>query len=153
MQKLSDDDNLNAMKSVHQSQLSNLVETWILIRPIQDDEVFDMWVGTLIICCKSNCAVTFSISFPSRLVLSWEYQFFDLAFKSPINTIRNGLFWHKVSKFNSKLSMNFLNLSWVWLGDLYKEMKLQILPPIFNLKLIHSWRYWIPRTHKAKTLL
>ena len=25
--------------------------------------------------------------------------------------------------------------------DLYKEIKLQILPPIFNSKLIHSWRY------------
>ena len=33
------------------------------IRSIQDDEVFDMRVGSLIICCKPNCAVTFSISF------------------------------------------------------------------------------------------
>ena len=109
------------------------------IRSIQDDEVFDMWVGSLIICCKPNCIVTFLISFPVWLVLSWEYQFFDLAFKSPVNTIMNGLFWHKLSKFDTKLSMIFSNSSWVWLGDLYKEIKLQILPPIFNSKLIYSW--------------
>ena len=60
------------------------------VRSIQDVEVFDMWVGSFIICCKLNCAVTFSILFPSCLFLSWEYQFFDLVFKSPINTIRNG---------------------------------------------------------------
>ena len=110
------------------------------IRSIQDDEVFDMCVGSLIICCKPNCAVTFSISFPSWLDLSRENQSFYLAFKSPIKTIRNGLFWHKVPKLNSRLSMNFSNLSWDWLGDLYKQIKLQILPPIFNSKLIHSRR-------------
>ena len=151
MQKLSDDDNLNAMKSTPESVIKF---GWdVNIRSIQDDEVFDMWVGFLIICCKPNCAVTFSISFPSWLVLSWEYQFFDLAFKFPINTIRNGLFWHQVSKFNSKLSMNFPNSSLVWLGDLYKEIKLQILPPIFHSKLIHSWRYWIFGTRKDKKFL
>ena len=62
------------------------------IRSIQDDEVFEMWVGSLIICCKPNCAITFPIAFPSWLDLSWLCQFFDLTFKSQINTIRNGSF-------------------------------------------------------------
>ena len=42
------------------------------ITPVQDDEIFDMWVSSMwvgcmwyvINCCKPNCAVTFSISFP-----------------------------------------------------------------------------------------
>ena len=119
------------------------------IRSIQEDIVFDMCVGSLIICCKANCTVRFSIEFSSWLDLAWQYQFFDLAFKSPINTITNGLFWHKLPKFNSRLSMNFSNLSWIWLWDLYKETKLQILPPKFNAKLIHSCRYWILRTRKG----
>ena len=47
------------------------------IGSIQDDGVYDsMCVGSLIICCKPNCTVAFSIAFPSRL--SWQYQFFDL---------------------------------------------------------------------------
>ena len=62
------------------------------IRSIQDDEVFVMCVGALIICCKPNCVVTFSNAFPSRLDLSRQNQFFDLSFKSSINPIRNGLF-------------------------------------------------------------
>ena len=47
------------------------------IKSIQDDEVFDMCAGFLIICCKPSFAVSFSISFPSWLNLSWQYQFFD----------------------------------------------------------------------------
>ena len=78
-------------------------------------------VSSLIISCQPNCAVTFLIAFPSWLDLSRQYHYFDLAFKSPINTIRNGLSWHKHSKFIFRFSMNSSNLPWAWLGDLYKE--------------------------------
>ena len=33
-----------------------------------------------------------SIVLPSKLVLSWMYQFLDFALKSPMVVIRNGLF-------------------------------------------------------------
>ena len=105
MQKLPDDDNSNAMKSTPESIIKFGWDE--NIRSIQDDEVFDMCVGSLIICCKANCAALFLISFPLWLDLSREYQFFDLAFKSSINAIRNGLFWHKVSKLYSRLLINF----------------------------------------------
>ena len=35
------------------------------IRLKQNDEVFGMCAGSLIIYCKPNCTVTFSIAFPS----------------------------------------------------------------------------------------
>ena len=45
------------------------------IRSIQDDEVFDMYVGSLIICCKPSRTNTFSITFPCRLDLSCNTNF------------------------------------------------------------------------------
>ena len=48
------------------------------IKSIEDNAVFYMYVGSLVICYKPNCAVTFSIAFPSWLdchdntnVLNW----------------------------------------------------------------------------------
>ena len=80
LQKLSGYDCLDAVKSVHQGCDVN-------IKSIQDGEVFDMCVGSLISWCKPNYAVTFSIAFPSWLDLSWQHQFFDLIFKSRTNII------------------------------------------------------------------
>ena len=122
---------------------------YVNVRSIRDDEVIDMCVGSLIICFKPNCAVTFLIAFPLWLDLSWRCEFFYLAFKFPVNTIRNWLFWHNHSKFNSRISMNFSNSSWVWLGDLYKQIKLQILPPIYDSILLHSCK--IEHEKLAKT--
>ena len=49
--------------------VSDMIRTYsqcdVNIRSIQDDEVFDMCVGSLIICSKSNCVVTFLIAFHS----------------------------------------------------------------------------------------
>ena len=64
----------------------------VTIRWIQDDKVFDMCAGSLIICCKPNCAATFSVAFPSILDLSWQYQFFDLALKLQSTQLGIGYF-------------------------------------------------------------
>ena len=53
LQKLSDDDNLDAVKNVQQEPVIKL-GCDVNIRSIQDDEAFDVCVGSLIICCKPN---------------------------------------------------------------------------------------------------
>ena len=88
---------------------------YVNVRSIKDDEVIEMCVGALIICFKPNFVVTFLIAFPLWLDLSWRCEFFDFAFKSAINTIKNWLFWHNHSKFNSRFSMNFSSSSWIGL--------------------------------------
>ena len=106
------------------------------IRSIQDDEVFDICrFFYLLLQTKLCCYIFNCISFVTGFVMT--IPVFDLAFKSPINTIRNGLFWPKLFKINSRLSMSFL----------------QILPPIFNSKLMYSCRYWILRTRKGKVFV
>ena len=52
--------------------------------------------------------------------------------------LRTGLFQKSYLEFFSKLLVNVSNLSWDWLGDLYKDTILQNLLPIFNSKTIHS---------------
>ena len=89
-------------------------------RSIHEEELSKTCVDSLITCCRPNCHVTFSIIFPSKLHLAFFlYQFFNFALKSPITTTKNGLFWTKLSKFNSE---NFSNSSWDWLGDLFKAI-------------------------------
>ena len=65
-----------------------------------------------------NWEVILSIFLPSKLVLSWQYQFLDFALKSPIVVIRNGFCCARISKIVSKLSEKAPNSSWDWLGDL-----------------------------------
>ena len=94
----------------------------VKIRSIDEEELSKICVGSLITCCRPNCHVTFSIIFPSKLHLSFLYEFFDLALKSPVSTAKKGMFWTKLSKFNSSFSENFSNSSCDWLGDLYKAV-------------------------------
>ena len=82
------------------------------------------------LCCYIFDCISFVIGFVMTIPFS------DLAFKSLIKAIRNMLFWHKLSKIGSKFSINFSNSSWVWLGNLYKKIKLQIFPPKFNSKFL-----------------
>ena len=53
-------------------------------------------------------------------------------------TIKKGLLLVGLSKVNSRLSTNVSNVSRVQLGDLYKQNKLQIFPPMFISKFMHS---------------
>ena len=85
-------------------------------------ELFDVWVGWLIIWCNSNWEKKISNIFSSDLVLSKPYQFFDFVLKSPGTTTRYGLFSTARSRFS--LSVNLLNSSCVWLGDLETLIKL-----------------------------
>ena len=124
---------------------------YVNVRSIKDDEVIEMCVGALIICFKPNFVVTFLIAFPLWLDLSWRCEFFDFAFKSAVNTIKNWLFWHNHSKFNSRFSMNFSSSSWIWLGDLYKQTKSQILQPTYDLLLLHSCKIEHWKIAKSKS--
>ena len=48
---------------------------------------------------------------------------------------KKGLFWNQRSKFLSRFTENLSSSPCVWLGDLYKEIKLLSLSPIFISKL------------------
>ena len=86
------------------------------IKSMQDPELLGICVGSFIICESSNWEVTKSSSEPSKLVISIESL--DLALKSPIVTVRNGLPHDNASKFNFRFDLNVWNSSRVWLGDL-----------------------------------
>ena len=76
-----------------------------------------------------------SVLEPSRLVVSPVYQLLDFALKSPVAIIKKELVAKTASTVSSKL---LENSSSDWSGDLYKERKLQILPPSYTfLKVIN----------------
>ena len=50
-------------------------------KSMQEDDVFKICVGSLIIWCKSFCEVNVSIFAPSKLVLSLMYQLQQLCIK------------------------------------------------------------------------
>ena len=70
-----------------------------------------------------------------------------------MTTTKKGLFWNKQSKFLSRFSENVSNSSCVWLGDLYKEIKLQSLSPTFNSKIKDSCKSQILRNLKSRAFL
>ena len=97
-----------------------------------------MWVGSLIIWFKPIGDVN-NLSFePSVVLLSFEYQLAHLTLKSQIKIAKTGLTRHTVSRLDSKLSKMFLNFFWLWLGDLYSEINLQISFSLENLIFKHS---------------
>ena len=67
-----------------------------------------------------------------------------------ITTDKKGLFRNKLSKFLLRFWENFSNSSCVWIGDLYQEIKLQSLSPIFNSKLRDTCKQWKLRTFKSR---
>ena len=62
-------------------------------------------------------------------------QFKHVALKSPEITIRSGLWFGTSSVLALKFFQKVSHFSCVWLGDLYKEIKLQILFSITTLNL------------------
>ena len=79
---------------------------------MQVEELFVIWVDSLIIWFKPNWDAN-NLSFePSVVLLSFEYQIAHLALKSPIKIVKKGLDRDVVSKLDSKLSKNVLNSSW-----------------------------------------
>ena len=54
---------------------------------------------------------------PSVVVLLLIYEFLYFIFKYPSTTIKSELDSARLSRVTSKLSVNFSNLSLVWLGD------------------------------------
>ena len=115
---------------------------------MQDLEFSKMWVGSVIICDKPNFEVRSWSWEPSKLVLSISHHCLDFALKSPIIIVRNGLQLDNESRFSSRFDQNIWDLSCVWLGDLYRWIKLQILLAMLTSKLIHSFRFKIFNTFK-----
>ena len=79
------------------------------MRSIHEEELCKICVGSFMTWCNPNCDVKLSNAFPWEVVLSLQHQNFDFALKSPIATKRKGFFRDKVSKSNSKLSINVSN--------------------------------------------
>ena len=123
------------------------------MRSIHEEELCKICVGSFMTWCNPNCHLTFSNAFPWEVILSLQYQNFDFGIKSQIATRRKGFFRNKVSKFNSKLSINDSKLFCDWLGDLCRAAKVQSLSPIFNPKFIYSFRYWMSKTINGKQVL
>ena len=110
------------------------------IRSIQDKDFPRKWVGSLIIYCSRDWEVMASILEPSMIVLSPVYQLLDFALKSPLTATKKRLVAATASRVSSKLSQKFWKSFSDWLGDLYKETKLQVLSPSFIKKVIQSLR-------------
>ena len=109
----------------------------------------------MIICGKPNFEVRSWE--PSKLVISISQLFrfcIKIAnLKSPISIVGNLLQLDNELRFSSRFDVNIWNLSCVWLGDLYRWMKWQILLTILNLKLMYSFRFEIFTTNKGSVTL
>ena len=105
-------------------------------KSMQDLEFPKMWVGSVIICNKSNFEVRSWSWQPSKLILSILHHYLDFASKSPINIVKIGLHLDTESRFNSRFDLSIWSLSCVWLGNLCRWMKWQILLAMLTPKLI-----------------
>ena len=122
------------------------------VKPMQDLDLSTICVASFIICESPNWKVRKSSSELSKLVISMEHQSLDLALKSTIVTVRNGLLHNNVSRINFRFDLNVWNLSCFWLGDLKRWMKRQTLLPMLISKVIHSLRYEIFKTLRSTNL-
>ena len=122
-------------------------------KSIQILEFFRMWVGSVIICDKANFEVTSWSWEPSKLALSISHHCLDFASKSQITIVRNGLQLDNESRLSSKFDLNIWNSSCVWLGDLYRRIKRQILLAMLTSKLMHSFRFEVFSTLKGSVVL
>ena len=73
---------------------------------MQEEEFPNMWVGSLINCCRPNCEVTASILDTSYFVSLCLYQFEDLVLKPSRTTVGNGFCLLIFSNESCKLSAN-----------------------------------------------
>ena len=122
-------------------------------KSIQVLEFSKMCVGSVIICDKPNFEVRSWIWEPLKLVLSILHHCLDFALKSPIITVRNGLQLDNELRFSYSFDLNIWNLSCVWVGDLYRWIKQQILFAMLTSKLMHSFRFQIFNTLKGSVAL
>ena len=84
---------------------------------MQDKEFGNRWVGSDISWCNPYIVVSESMSVPSGDVMSSGHHDLDLALKSPIIIVKDGLSpLTKLSKF-SKFDKNSSNSTVDWLGD------------------------------------
>ena len=63
----------------------------VKIKSVQENDVFKICAGSLIIWCKRFCEVNLSIFAPLNLVLSLMQQLHNSALKSPNTAVKNGL--------------------------------------------------------------
>ena len=59
---------------------------------MHENEFSRICVGSFIISCDLNWDVIFSTEIPSKVLVSWLYQYLSFALKSPIATSKYGLF-------------------------------------------------------------
>ena len=85
----------------------------------EEGELISMWIGCFIICFSTNWEIKFAILEHSWVLLSFLYNWFDLALKSPNITTSNGLLSMMLSNVNYYLPVNDSKSSCDWLGDLY----------------------------------
>ena len=93
-----DDGSLSVKKDEHLNPLTSL-------------EFSKTWVGSFMIWWSPYCEVTNSIFASSVVVLSLIYQILNFS-----TTIKCELESARVSRVSSKLAVNFLKPSLVWLG-------------------------------------
>ena len=79
--------------------------------------------------------------------MSFGHQYLNLTLKSPIKIEKNVFPHIQVPKFHFKF---YLSSSCVWLGDLWRRMKIQTFLPILIPKVILSVRYEIFNTLKER---
>ena len=87
--KLSDDGNLDMMRSASLTPSLNLVVKYI--KSMQEEESPIICVSSLVICCNPNVEVIPSILELSYVVLSPLNQRFEIVLKSPRTTVKKGL--------------------------------------------------------------
>ena len=104
-------------------------------KSIQDLEFSKMCVDSVIISDKPNFEVRSWIWDPSKLVLSILHYCLDTELKSPISIVRNGLHLDNESRFRSRFDLNISTSSFVWVRDLYRGIKQQILLAILTSRL------------------
>ena len=104
-------------------------------KSIQDLEFSKMCVDSVIISGKPMLEVRSWIWDPSKLVLSILHYCLDTELKSPISIVRNGLHLDNESRFRSRFDLNISTSSFVWVRDLYRGIKQQILLAILTSRL------------------
>ena len=84
---------------------------------MQENELFTVWVGLLIICVYPADDVIVSNAQPFVLLIPFLHHFEHLPFKSPVRREQVGSSLFTWSIRASIFLQKFSNSWWVWLGD------------------------------------
>ena len=95
------------------------------LKLIQDDALYKTYVGSFNIWLKPKRYIAKSILKPSKDVISFLCQPFDLALKSSNTRNNNGLVLITCSKLSSRSLTENSNSYFAWLWNLYRLMKLK----------------------------